>query len=410
MKLLADQRRIDARRFQREWLDTDYVRMVGNSSKMRPAFWESSWAPPVPVHASTKPEVELFVDGSAFDDGRAGWGFVAVVSTTDDPACTHDVADDHGPVVTDPTVNWRGAEQGTNNTGELCAILHALDWALTTHHTTVRVRYDSEYAAKMTQGEWKPKKNKRLVAAARTLLARCATNGLAVQWLHVKAHSGHKWNDRADELAKLGAGLAAPSAAARATRAPAAPLKPAALDDAAVRWVNWNPSETGRVLRARTAHGVLNAVAGCLPSTASVRDAGDAQMARLENETQQTPTEDMRQARATVRDAVRKLLDPAARRREVQDRKKGWRSSVLTCPINVVALRDLSAARGTATVAHGSGQHTRAVTYTAMIQQILDAVETARSGETFLTIEYTYSALARDLIDAGHVTGSREYA
>lgn len=51
--------------------------------------------------------------------------------------------------------------------------------------------------------------NAQLISTARDLLAR--VRGLErshrLEFLKVKAHSENKWNDRADELAKLGAGM-----------------------------------------------------------------------------------------------------------------------------------------------------------------------------------------------------------
>ena len=49
----------------------------------------------------------------------------------------------------------------------------------------------------MTLGEWRPKKNKALVAVAREAwnAARAAKGGQL--WMrHVKGHSGDRWNDR----------------------------------------------------------------------------------------------------------------------------------------------------------------------------------------------------------------------
>ena len=69
----------------------------------------------------------------------------------------------------------------------------------------MRVRYDSEYAASMVQGKWKAKANLEVIREGREALASARAAGLAVEFRHVKGHSGHKWNDRADELADEGA-------------------------------------------------------------------------------------------------------------------------------------------------------------------------------------------------------------
>ena len=69
------------------------------------------------------------------------------------------------------------------------------------------MRYDSKYCAMLACGTWRARKNKKLAAVAREEWRelRAALKGLL--WLkHVKGHSGHKWNDRADALADAGAG------------------------------------------------------------------------------------------------------------------------------------------------------------------------------------------------------------
>jgi len=99
-----------------------------------------------------------------------------------------------------------GAEALTNNIAELVAFIHALRWARTVDAPVV-MRYDSKYAALITTGVYKAKKNKKLVATAQAewKLTRAAKAGRL--WMrHVKGHSGHEWNDKADRLANKGCG------------------------------------------------------------------------------------------------------------------------------------------------------------------------------------------------------------
>ena len=51
-------------------------------------------------------------------------------------------------------MGWQGARKATNNTGELTAILEGLRAMRRRGMAEVTVRYDSEYAANMTQGKW----------------------------------------------------------------------------------------------------------------------------------------------------------------------------------------------------------------------------------------------------------------
>eukprot|EP00656_Telonema_subtile_P023458 TRINITY_DN24909_c0_g1_i1.p1 TRINITY_DN24909_c0_g1~~TRINITY_DN24909_c0_g1_i1.p1 ORF type:complete len:102 (-),score=14.41 TRINITY_DN24909_c0_g1_i1:159-464(-) len=63
--------------------------------------------------------------------------------------------------------------------------------------------YDSEYASNQAQGLHRAHKNVALAKKSRELLAE-ARKKREVRFLHVKGHSGHRWNDEADRLANLG--------------------------------------------------------------------------------------------------------------------------------------------------------------------------------------------------------------
>ena len=99
-----------------------------------------------------------------------------------------------------------GTETASNNTGELSAICEGLLW-LKDHeksNKSVAFYYDSKYASKITTGEYKANENKHLAATARALLKLVMENR-KVRFEHVKGHSNDRWNDKADELADLGA-------------------------------------------------------------------------------------------------------------------------------------------------------------------------------------------------------------
>ena len=110
-----------------------------------------------------------------------------------------------GAVLTDPQhARWLGAKVGSNNTGELTAILEGAVWAF--HNPTVQAvdfRYDSKYAAKLAAGEWEPTANLLLAAAGRQAIKQLQSR-VAVTFTHVKAHTGEIWNERADRLAGSG--------------------------------------------------------------------------------------------------------------------------------------------------------------------------------------------------------------
>eukprot|EP00966_Prymnesium_polylepis_P159779 3692935-Prymnesium_polylepis.1 len=118
-------------------------------------------------------------------------------------------------------------------------------------------------------------------------------------------------------------------------------------------------------------------------------------------------------AEARVREAVGALRDPAVQRAAVKARKRGATTCTLQCPINVQALQELRSARGDTVVSSGEeGGWVRhgSRTYAQLITSLLDAAVQHESGEMRIQLVYQHSQLGRDLLDAGHVTASREYA
>ncbi len=151
----------------------------------------------------------LYFDGSCQEnrnvtaDTSAGWGIVIVQGDSGLGKGDGDVIEElSGNVVTDSNADgWLGAEVGSNNTAELTAIAHTLRWLLTKPvEGKVTIRGDSNYALKITTQEWRPKKN--LVLAARVVeLFNEVCSHMDVCLEHVRAHRGHRWNERADHLA-----------------------------------------------------------------------------------------------------------------------------------------------------------------------------------------------------------------
>ena len=153
--------------------------------------------------------ISIYTDGSAIGnvnvtkDTPAGWGFVVVRDGDHDSGTK--VTESYGRVVTDRTHPlFYGAGVGSNNTGELTAIYEALEWCLSEKPSEVTVYSDSQYAMNVIFGSWTASKNKLLVSNCRELATRVAIT-TKVNYEHIKAHSGHKWNEQADGLAYTGA-------------------------------------------------------------------------------------------------------------------------------------------------------------------------------------------------------------
>jgi len=155
------------------------------------------------------PPLYIYVDGSCeenrnvTDSTPAGWGFCVVEGDSGLGRGSGDVvAERSGPVVTDASQSeFLGAEVGSNNTAELSAIAHAARWILTQPEGgVVVIRGDSQYALNIASGEWRAKANQALAESVKALWQEVdSVRGLKAE--HVRAHRGHRWNERADHLA-----------------------------------------------------------------------------------------------------------------------------------------------------------------------------------------------------------------
>jgi ribonuclease HI len=157
----------------------------------------------------------LYVDGSAIGNQNvtaytpAGWGVVCVKGEVGNNSHSSGKVQTelHGRVITDPdSSQFIGAEVGSNNTAEVTALYKALEHIQLGHvfnapDTTYTIFGDSMYAGKMAMGEWSPKENKPLIKALKKKWDELKSEGINFTWNHVKAHSGHQWNERVDHVA-----------------------------------------------------------------------------------------------------------------------------------------------------------------------------------------------------------------
>ena len=157
----------------------------------------------------------IYVDGSAIGNQNvdantpAGWGMTCVkMDVGDNSHSSGEVQNElSGIVITDPdSSQFIGAEVGSNNTAEVTALYKALEHIEYGHQTnnpetSYTIYGDSMYAGKMAMGEWKPKENKELIKNLMNKGKSLKMQGINFTWNHVKAHSGHLWNERVDHLA-----------------------------------------------------------------------------------------------------------------------------------------------------------------------------------------------------------------
>ena len=149
-----------------------------------------------PDHSAT---FTVYTDGSgskgrATAHTRAGWGWTARQREGWLDAC--------GPVITSRDHNaYIGASVGSNNTGELSAIVEALLFASEHEYTHVQIYTDSQWAINVITGRWRARTNKVLVGSAQRLFRK---SGMLIRFHWVKGHQGNEGNERADRLAEEG--------------------------------------------------------------------------------------------------------------------------------------------------------------------------------------------------------------
>lgn len=160
----------------------------------------------------------IYVDGSCIgnqnvnEETPAGWGVVVITGSNDLGRGNGEIFHEfNGRVITDPDESkFIGAEVGSNNTAELTAFAEALRWVLSEGgDSEIVIKTDSQYAGNQATGNWKAKANRELVAHVQALWNE-VSQLRDLSWDHVKAHSGHRWNERADHLAIRAANNEAP--------------------------------------------------------------------------------------------------------------------------------------------------------------------------------------------------------
>ena len=158
---------------------------------------------------STDEHLAFYIDGSCLEnqnvtaDTPAAWGMAVVIGDNGLGKGSGEIIEESwGHVVCNPTdEDFIGAEVGSNNTAELTAFAMALRWLLIDGDDKSAIIYtDSQYAGNLATGAWRAKANKSLVKSVQNLWNE-VSQIRPIEWRHVRAHRGHRWNERADHLA-----------------------------------------------------------------------------------------------------------------------------------------------------------------------------------------------------------------
>ena len=133
-------------------------------------------------------QYEIYVDGS-FINGATGYGAVILKQGS--------VVDElFGAVAAAEVSNTRQVA------GELIAVKESLKWCREHSIDEVSIYYDYLGIEKWATAQWKT--NQPLTKEYARFVQECP---IKIHWSKVASHTGNRWNDRADALAKKGAGL-----------------------------------------------------------------------------------------------------------------------------------------------------------------------------------------------------------
>lgn len=134
-------------------------------------------------------EIEAYVDGSFNETlGRYAYGCVIIK----DGNVIHKMS---GSSANADYIEMR------NVAGELEAAVQAILWAIRNRIKSIRIYHDYQGIASWANGEWKT--NKRGTQEYASFINKCSSE-IRVEFTKVKGHSGQKYNEMEDQLAKEG--------------------------------------------------------------------------------------------------------------------------------------------------------------------------------------------------------------
>lgn len=88
-----------------------------------------------------------------------------------------------------------------NIIGEILGVFNSLDWAITNGYEKIKIFYDYEGLEKWAHGEWKA--DSEVAQMYISVLENKYKDIISIEFEKVKGHSNNKYNDKADQLAKM---------------------------------------------------------------------------------------------------------------------------------------------------------------------------------------------------------------
>lgn len=165
-------------------------------------------------------KIDLYSDGSCSGNpGPAGWGFIGIIDDAEDKAY-----EQYGPT----TDRFDYVVPSTNIRSEIMGAFKAIKWAAgkckgkNGEDITITLFSDCAYVLNCLKDKWY---NGWRMKAKGDIWHTSSGGAVTDQWLwektlayverlmkfkvtfvytHIKGHSGHKWNEKADDLAKKG--------------------------------------------------------------------------------------------------------------------------------------------------------------------------------------------------------------
>lgn len=128
-------------------------------------------------------KIEAYVDGS-YREGKVGWGAVIVKND--------ELYGELSGILDEEEV------QGTRQVaGELKAVKETIFWCKEQKVEEIYIYYDYTGIKEWITGSWKAKN-----PVTQDYRDYVRDSGINIHWIKVKSHSGNKYNDKADKLAR----------------------------------------------------------------------------------------------------------------------------------------------------------------------------------------------------------------